>query len=83
MPDDIAARQPVRDEAARQAVILIFGVASVLLMICAQRAAADPDFLRAQRMRAARALERMLATLAALAWNSAERARLRYEEERG
>ena len=49
----------VKGEAARQAVILAFGIVSVLVMVAAQRAAGDPDFYRSQRMKAAKASERM------------------------
>ena len=73
--------ETAQNEAARQAVILIFGIVSVLLMVAAQRAAADPDFYRTVRMRAAKASERMLARAAACAWRAAERARLRYESD--
>jgi hypothetical protein len=71
----------VQSEAARQAVILLFGVVSVLIMIGAQRAASDPDFYRTARMRAAKASERILARLAARAWKLAESARRDYESE--
>jgi|HubBroStandDraft_3_1064219.scaffolds.fasta_scaffold132622_2 hypothetical protein len=71
----------VKSEAARQAVILAFGVVSVLVMVWAQRAAGDPDFYRSQRMRAAKASERILARLAARAWRLAEAARREYDRE--
>lgn len=71
----------VKGEAARQAVMLAFGIVSVLVMVWAQRAASDPDFGREQRMRAAKTSERMLARLAARAWRLAERARREYEQE--
>jgi hypothetical protein len=73
---------PARDEAARRAVILAFGVLSVVLMIWAERACSDPDVFRRARMRHARASERAWATIAARAWHAAERARLDYEEQR-
>lgn len=75
------ASDAVQAEAARQAVILVFGIISVLVMVAAQRAAADPDFYRGQRMKAAKAAERGLARVAAWAWRRAERARLRYEDD--
>lgn len=71
----------VKGEAARQAVILAFGIVSVLVMVAAQRAAGDPDFYRSQRMKAAKASERLLARLAARAWKLAEAARREYESE--
>jgi hypothetical protein len=71
----------VQAEAARQAVILAFGIVSVLIMVWAQRASSDPDFYRAARMRTAKASERLLARLAARAWKSAERARRSYEQD--
>jgi hypothetical protein len=73
-PADIAA-----NEAARQAVILVFSIAGILVMVAAQRAAADPDFYRGLRMRAAKTAERVSARLAAWAWRRAERARRAYE----
>lgn len=68
-------------EAARQAVILAFGVVGVLVMVWAQRSAGDPDFYRGQRMRAAKASERALARMAAWCWKRAERARLSYDKD--
>ena len=73
--------ETARNEAARQAVILAFGIASVLLMVAGQKAAASPDFYRSARMGAAKAAERQLAWLAGLAWRAAERARVAYERE--
>jgi hypothetical protein len=73
--------QTAQNEAARQAVILAFGIASVLLMIAAQKASGDPDFWRSCRMWAAKQRERFLARLAARSWRAAERARLAYERE--
>ncbi len=69
------------NEAARQAVMLAFSIAGVLLMIAAQRAASDPDFYRGLRMRAAKCAERAAARMAAVAWRAAERARKAYEQE--
>jgi hypothetical protein len=68
-------------EAARQVVILAFGVVSVLIMVWAQRASSDPDFYRAARMRAAKAGERLAARVAARSWGLAERARRSYEAD--
>jgi hypothetical protein len=68
-------------EAARQAVILVAGIISVLLMVAAQRAAGDPDFYRSARMAVAKRAERVLAVLAGRAWRAAERARVAYERE--
>jgi hypothetical protein len=82
MPDQPATPgDAASTEAARQAVVLAFGVVSVLIMVWAQRAAADPDFYRGQRMRAAKAAERALARLAAWSWSRAERARRAYDRE--
>ena len=81
-PEEAAASAVVRDEAARQAVILAFGVLSVVLMVWVQRHAADPDWFRSQRMRSAKVSERLLARLAGWSWQRAERARLAYESER-
>jgi hypothetical protein len=73
--------ETAQNEAARQAVILFFGIVSVLLMVAAQRAAGDPDFYRSARMRTAKAAERVLARLAGVSWRAAERARVAYEQE--
>ena len=70
-----------KDEAARQAVILLFSVAGVLLMVAAQRAAGNPDFYRGLRMRWAKAVERTLARVAARSWAGAEQARRWYEDD--
>jgi len=82
---DIPAEQTPADlaqaEAARQAVILAFGVVSVMIMVWAQRASSDPDFARRARMRAARQGERLAGRVAARAWQLAERARLAYERD--
>lgn len=78
MSDPIESAQA---EAARQAVVLVFSVAGVLLAVAAQRASSDPDFYRSQRMAFAKRAERALATLAARSWRAAEKARLAYEEE--
>jgi hypothetical protein len=79
MADDTA--DVLREEAARQAVILAFGVAGMVLVIWAQRRAADPDAARTLRMRAAKGGERFLARLAAWSWGQAERARRAYEQD--
>jgi hypothetical protein len=71
----------VRDETARQAVILLFGVASVLVYVWAQRWATDPDMSRTTRMRAVKHAERGWARLAGWAWRRAEHARLAYERD--
>lgn len=81
VPATPTSADAAQSEAARQAVILAFSIVSVLLMVAAQRAAADPDFYRAWRMRASKGAERMLAMTAARAWAAAERARLAYERE--
>ena len=73
--------ETAQNEAARQAVILVFGCVSVLLMVAVQRAAGDPDFCRTARMRVSKAAERALAMLAGRAWRAAERARAAYERD--
>ena len=73
--------EAAQEEAARQAVILVFGVAAVAAYVFVQRAVAGPDFLRTWRMRAAKAAERNFAGLAGSAWRAAERARRAYEAE--
>jgi hypothetical protein len=73
--------ETAQNEAARQAVILLFGCVSVLLMVAAQRAAGNPDFYAGLRMRTSKAAERMLARLAGVSWRAAERARVAYERE--
>ena len=78
---EVSAAEAAKVEAASQAVKLAFGVAGVLLMIAAQRAAGDPDFYRSLRMRAARRAERLLSQVAARCWQGAERARLAYDKE--
>jgi hypothetical protein len=81
MPDEAASSSVVKDETARQAVILAFGVASVLVYVWAQRWAADPDLARSGRMRATKQAERAWARLAAWAWHRAEQARRAYEKD--
>ncbi len=73
--------ETAQNEAARQAVILAFSIAGVLLMVAAQRAAGDPDFYRGLRMRWSKAAERVLARAAGRLWAGAERARRAYEGE--
>jgi hypothetical protein len=73
--------ESAQNEAARQTVMLVFGVLSVLLMVAAQRAAADPDFYRRARMRAAKLREKSLARLAGWSWRKAEQARVAYDRE--
>jgi hypothetical protein len=75
------AGSTAREETTRQAIILVFSIAGVLLMIAAQRAAADPDFYRSLRMRAAKSLERAAARAAAWSWGRAEAARVAYDRE--
>lgn len=82
MADETASPvEAAQSEAARQAVILAFSVAGVLLAVAAQRAAGDPDFYRTMRMRISKKLERSMALLARWAWHEAEQARLSYEED--
>jgi hypothetical protein len=82
-PDETTASSSsvVKDETARQAVILAFGVASVLVYVWAQRWAADPDLARSGRMRATKQAERVWARLAGWAWRRAEAARRAYEKD--
>jgi hypothetical protein len=75
------AGSTAREETTRQAIILVFSIAGVLLMIAAQRAAADPDFYRSLRMRTAKQVERAAARMAAWSWGRAEAARMAYERE--
>jgi hypothetical protein len=79
MPDD--PDSTVRDEAARQAIALVFGVAMMVIAAAAQRKATQPDAWRTERMRILKAAERQLAQLAAWSWQKAERARVAYERE--
>ena len=80
MPDEGEGR-PVRDEAARQAVALAFGVLAIVVYAIVQRKASQPDSLRTERMRALRGAERAAARLAGWAWRQAEKARQAYERE--
>jgi hypothetical protein len=73
--------ETAQNEAARQAVVLAFSVAGILLYVAAQRAAGDPDFYRGLRMRASKKVERGMALLARWAWHEAERAREAYEQD--
>lgn len=73
--------QVAQSEAARQAVILAFSLAGVLLAVVAQRAASDPDFARILRMRMMKGTERSMALLAKWAWHEAEQARKAYQED--
>jgi hypothetical protein len=82
MPEETSSSSVVKDETARQAIILIFGVASVLVYVWAQRWAADPDLARSGRMHASKRIERAYARLAAWAWHRAEAARRAYEKDR-
>ena len=52
--------QIAKAEAAKQAVILVFAVATILLVMAVH----DPDFLRTCRMRAAAESRRLLTSLA-------------------
>lgn len=70
------------DEAKRQALILVFGVAAVVACAWVERAATSPDGLRSIRMRAAKLRERWFATSAGYLWKAAEKARLDYESDR-
>lgn len=72
----------VKDETARQVVVLLFGVASVLLYVWAQRWAADPDVVKTSRMQAMKKTERAYARAAAWCWRRAEQSRLAYERDR-
>jgi hypothetical protein len=72
---------PVRDEAARQAVALLFGVAAIVIYAVAQRKMAHPDSMRTERMRALKVAERAAARAAGWLWGQAERARKAYERE--
>lgn len=84
MSDDTAVTpgEAAREEAARQLVILLFGLAGAIAFVWVQRSTADPDLARSWRMRAAKASERAHARLARWAWGRAEAARLAYEGER-
>jgi hypothetical protein len=79
MPPD--EDRPVRDEAARQAVALLFGVAAVVIYAVAQRKVSQPDSLRTERMRLLKQAERCAARSAGWLWGQAECARLAYERE--
>jgi hypothetical protein len=79
---DEATAEIAKDEAARQAIILAFSIVGVVVMVWAQRHAADPDAARTIRMRGAKSSERWFARLAAWSWHQAEAARLRYEGDR-
>jgi len=81
MTEPVQPAESAQSEAARQAVILAFSVVSVLVVVAAQRAAADPDFYRTLRMGVSKRMERILALLAGRAWRAAERARVAYEKE--
>jgi hypothetical protein len=73
--------RPVRDEAARQAVALVFGIAAVVIYAVCQRKATQPDVLRTERMRVLKETERAAARVAGWCWRQAERARQAYEQE--
>jgi hypothetical protein len=81
MPDDEQPGTPVRDEAARQAVALLFGLAAVVIYAVAQRKATQPDSMRTERMRLLKHAERVAARSAGWLWGQAERARRAYERE--
>ena len=82
MPDETAA-DVARTEAARQLIILVFGIAGALAFVWVQRSAANPDAARSGRMRLAKSAERGWARLAAWSWEKAEAARVAYEKDRG
>lgn len=73
----------VREEIARQSVILAFGLAGAVAMVWVQRRmhTATADDWALLRMRAAKLSERAAATAAGRCWQLAERARLAYERE--
>ena len=84
----MAADEPVvspadaaRAEAARQLVILVFGIAGAVALVWLQRTVAQPDAARSARMRVAKASERCHARLAKWAWSRAEAARVAYEKD--
>jgi hypothetical protein len=79
MPDD--GECPVRAEAARQAVALLFGIAAIVIYAVAQRKIAQPDSMRTERMRAFKTAEHAAARTAGWLWGQAERARKAYERE--
>lgn len=81
MAEETDAGRPVRDEAARQAVALLFGVCAVVIAAVARRKAAQPDAVRTERMRALKAAERLAAGAAGWCWRQAEAARVAYERE--
>ena len=72
----------VREEAARQAVVLAAGLVFVALAAVAERWLHRPDALRDARMTAFKTAERGLARAAGWCWQRAERARRAYESER-
>jgi hypothetical protein len=74
-----AAKEAAAAEAARQIVSTIGLVAFSVLAVYLQRHAADPDFARTLRMRAARTAEGRLARLGIWALTQAERQRQAYE----
>ena len=81
--DDIAAAaHPLRDETARQLVILAAGLAFVTIATVVERWLSQPDAMRTARMAAARTGERVAAAAASDCWHVAEWCRLAYERAR-
>ena len=77
-----AAAHPLRDETARQLVILAAGLAFVTLATVVERWLSQPDAMRTARMTAARAGEKVAAAAASDCWHVAEWCRLAYEKAR-
>jgi hypothetical protein len=74
--------ETARREAARQAVILAFGIVTIVIYTWGQRHLAKPDSARSVKMSVARNGERAYARLAAWSWKRAEAFRQAYEGER-
>lgn len=82
MSDRETPGQAAAAESARQAVALVFMLASVPLFVWVQRKLGDPDIWRTERMRAARAAGIRFDRAAAWCLRQADRCNAAYERER-
>lgn len=72
----------VREETARQAVILLFSVAGAVITVAAMRSVSNPDGWKTTKMATARAVESYAMRQAAWWAGLADRASRWYERER-
>lgn len=74
--------ETAKDEAVKQAVILVFSVVSVVALVMVERATTDPDFARTAKMKAAHAGKQWCNKAALRLLTLADKAESLYESER-